>query len=248
MATGEAIENALIDELNDMGLPNMAATLDDIYHSDQFLQIDRLTLLALLIEAEYSDKISKRVNNRLRHAKLIGGPEELSNCVDSTSREYLPNGITENLASMNFVRKGRNICILGKSDSGKTYLAKAVGMEACKNFKVEYHHCDDFLEKLAVLKRDDFNKSQKRFQLLSKLDVLILDDFLLHTLVNEEEVKVLFHVLETRSENQKSTIVCSQRDPVSWTSLMLNDEISANAILKRVTKHYTIVINSKSAG
>ena len=107
--------------------------------------------------------------------------------------------------------------------------------------------CDDFLEKLAVLKRVDFDKYQKRFQLFSKLDVLILDDFLLHTLVNEEEVKVLFNVLEIRSENQKTTIVCSQRDPVSWTSMMLNDEISANAILKRVTKHYTIVINSKSA-
>lgn len=121
-------------------------------------------------------------------------------------------------------------------------------MEACKNFKVEYHHCDDFLEKLAVLRRDDFNKYQKRFRLLAKLDVLILDDFLLHTLGNEEEVKVLFNVLETRSENQKSIIVCSQRNPVSWASMMLNDEISANAILKRVTKHYTIVINSKSAG
>lgn len=119
MVTGEAIENALIDELNDMRLPNMAATLDAIYHSEQFLQIDRLTLLASMIEAEYSDKISKRVNYRLRLARLIGGPEELSNCVDPTSREYLPNGITENLASMNFVRKSRNICILGKSDSGK---------------------------------------------------------------------------------------------------------------------------------
>ena len=166
-------------------------------------------MLASMIEAEYSDKSSKRVNNRLRNARLIGGPEKLSNYVDSISREYLPNGITENPASMNFVRKDRNICILDKSDSGKTYLARAVGMEACKKFKVEYHHFNDFLEKLAALKRNDFNKYQKRFQLLAKLDVLILDGFLLHTLVNEEEVKVLFNVLETRSENQKSTIVCS---------------------------------------
>ncbi|MCD7956813.1 MAG: ATP-binding protein [Lachnospiraceae bacterium] len=78
-----------------------------------------------------------------------------------------------------------------------------------------------------------------------KLDLLILDDFLLHTITDESEVKILFMVLEKRCESQKSTIVCSQREPKSWSSMILNDEVSANAILKRATRHYTIVINSK---
>lgn len=75
-----------------------------------------------------------------------------------------------------------------------------------------------------------------------KLDLLILDDFLLHTITDEREIKVLFEVLEKRSELSKSTIVCSQREPKSWASMILNDEVSSNAIMKRATKHYTIVI------
>lgn len=76
-------------------------------------------------------------------------------------------------------------------------------------------------------------------------DLLILDDFLLHTNVNEREVKILFKILEARCESERSTIVCFQRESKSWASIILNDEVSANAIIKRATKHYTLVINVK---
>ena len=49
--------------------------------------------------------------------------------------------------------------------------------------------------------------------------------------------------LETRNENKKSTIVCSQRSTSSWTSMILNDEVSSNSVVKRVTKHFTVLIN-----
>ena len=79
-----------------------------------------------------------------------------------------------------------------------------------------------------------------------KLDLLILDDFLLHTITDEREIKVLFEVMEKRSELSRCTIVCSQREPNSWASMILNDEVSANAILKRATKHYTVVIQPRN--
>ena len=79
----------------------------------------------------------------------------------------------------------------------------------------------------------------------ARVELLILDDFLLHTITDEREIKVLFELLEKRSELRKSTIICSQREPKSWASMMLNDEVSSNAILKRATKHYVIVIPEK---
>ena len=77
-------------------------------------------------------------------------------------------------------------------------------------------------------------------------DLLILDDFLLHTITDEREVKILFEILEKRSEMKLSTFICSQREPACWGSMILNDEVSANAILKRATKHYTVVIRPRS--
>ena len=51
--------------------------------------------------------------------------------------------------------------------------------------------------------------------------------------------------MEKRLKLTKSTIICSQRDPKSWQAMIMNDEISSNALLKRATKHYVIVIRPK---
>ena len=186
--------------------------------------------------------MNKRSQGHLRSAHLRGCPQELTNCVDSAEREYLPRGITETLSTLDFIDSGLNVCILGPSDSGKSYLAKALGIVACNNYKVEYHHCETLLETLVALKAQDYSKYQKRLKKICSAALLILDDFLLHTITDEREVKVLFEILEKRCEINLSTIICSQREPASWSSMILNDEVSANAILKRATKHYTVVI------
>ena len=46
-----------------------------------------------------------------------------------------------------------------------------------------------------------------------------------------------------KKRKQKSTIECSLRSPSSWTSMILNDEVSSNSVVKRVTKHFTVLIN-----
>ena len=238
----------LIDALNELGMPMMAATLDGLYRSKNFLEMDHLSLLTAMIEPEYSAHTTKKLNNRLKRAGLISFPGQISDCMDSGEREYFPTGITESLGEMSFIRDGMNICILGPSDSGKSYLAKSLGIEACHDYRVAYHHCESLLEELVSLKGRDYGKYQRKIKFLVKLDLLILADFLLHTISDEREIKVLHELLEVRSELSRSVIVCSQREPKSWTSMMLNDEVSSNAILKRVTKHYTVVINPKNGG
>lgn len=238
----------LIDALNELSMPMMAATLDGLYRSKNFLEMDHLSLLTAMIEPEYSAHTTKKLNNRLKRAGLISFPGQISDCMDSGEREYFPTGITESLGEMSFIRDGMNICILGPSDSGKSYLAKSLGIEACHDYRVAYHHCESLLEELVSLKGRDYGKYQRKIKFLVKLDLLILDDFLLHTISDEREIKVLHELLEVRSELSRSVIVCSQREPKSWTSMMLNDEVSSNAILKRVTKHYTVVINPKNGG
>jgi DNA replication protein DnaC len=183
-----------------------------------------------------------RLNNRLSTAHLKGCPEDIAMCVNSAAREYKPDGIAETLGTLDFIDKGQNVCILGPSDIGKSYLAKALGILACSRFSVEYHHCEPLVESLAAMKAKAYDKYQKKIRQLTKRDLLIIDDFLLHSITDEREIKVLFEVLEKRSELSKSTIVCSQREPKSWKSMILNDEVSSNAIMKRATKHYTVVI------
>ena len=204
--------------------------------------MDKLDFLSELLAPEFKDKVTKTINNRLRTARLIGTPCEIDSCVDSTKRRYVPTGLPGILSSMQFIRDGLNVCILGASDSGKTYLAKALGTEACMNYRVSYNRCNELLESLVAMKSADYASYERRMRRIMNFHLLILDAFLLNTITDEREVKILLEILEKRIELSRSTIVCSQREPESWKAMIMNDEVSANAIMKRATKHYTIMI------
>ena len=60
MLTGKALFNTLVAELNDMGLPGMSSTLDEMYRSADFVKLDPLMAIAMLVEPEYQKKITKR--------------------------------------------------------------------------------------------------------------------------------------------------------------------------------------------
>ena len=241
MITGNKMVGEIAAELIEISLPNMASALQTIYRSDDYCKMDHLAFLNAILTPEYDAKMEKRLSNRLDNANL-----KVSKCVNSPDREYRPDGITDTLRTLDFIDMGLNVCILGPSDSGKSYLAKALAIHACTRFSVEYHHCETLLERMQAMKTASYNKYQKRMTQLTKRGLLVLDDFLLHTISEEGEVKILFELLERRLELHNSTIICSQREPKSWTSMIYNDEVAANALMKRVTKHYTVVITPHS--
>ncbi len=77
---------------------------------------------------------------------------------------------------------------------------------------------------LVSLKNADYEKYKRKVRLYERLDLLIIDDFLLNTVTDERETKVLFEVLNNRIEHSKSTIICSQREPKSWASSPVHDD------------------------
>ncbi len=66
--------NELVDELNELKLGCMAASLDALYHSKTFDELDAVSLLEQVIGPEYQNKASQRFQNRLKHAHLSGCP------------------------------------------------------------------------------------------------------------------------------------------------------------------------------
>ena len=126
MDKGETILLDLEAQMQDIGMSLMAKKLDQIYRSPDYLIMDKLVLISEILAPEYQDRTTKRLNNRLKNARLIGTPCDISKCVDSTGRQYTPTGAPKLLSSLKFIEDGLNVCILGASDSGKTYLAKAL--------------------------------------------------------------------------------------------------------------------------
>lgn len=247
MNTGTKELKSILDELNELKLPHMAAELEVLYNQPAFVNAGRLELISAIVHAEYTITVANRYMSRLKKAKLKGSDNCLDRCVDSKERQYQPQDVVKTLATLNFIRKGMNLCIFGASDSGKTYLARALGTEACREYRVGYYHCEDLVSELAAVRKTDYMKYQKKMKSIVNLDLVILDDFLLHPITEDDEVKALYDVLEKRNELSKSCIICSQREPRAWPSMLMEDEVSSNSLLKRVTKHYNVMIEGKVA-
>lgn len=248
MNTGTKELTSILEELDELKLPHMAAKLEELYKQPDFVNAGRLELINEIVHAEYSVTIDNRYASRLKRAKLKGSACEIDHCKDSKERQYQPLDIVKTLDTLDFIRNGMNLCIFGASDSGKTYLAKALGVEACREFRVAYYHCEELVGDLAEIRRTDYPKYKKRLRSVVNLDLVILDDFLLHPITEDNEVKALYDVLERRNEMSKSCIICSQREPKAWPSMLMEDEVSSNSILKRVTKHYNVMIERKVSG
>ena len=69
--------------------------------------------------------------------------------------------------------KSMNVCILGPSDSGKSYLANAIGVRGCYRGSVLYSHCEKLLEVMAALKKKDYAKFKKKMKSFARLDPLM---------------------------------------------------------------------------
>ena len=103
-----------------------------------------------------------------------------------------------------FILQGIDIGPLGESDAGKSYLAKAIGIKACNRYNVVYFHREELLKIKVALKEQDYDKYARKMKKYLKWELIILDDFLLHTITDEREIKILFELLEKRNEQRKT--------------------------------------------
>ena len=216
MNTGTKELKSILEELDELKLPHMAAELETLYKQPSFVNTGRLELISTIIHAEYIVAIANRYTSRLTKAKLKGSDSCLDQCVDSRERQYQPQDIVRTLSSLDFIRDGMNLCVFGASDSGKTYLARALGAEACREYRVAYYHCEELVSELAATRKIDFKQYQKKVKAIVKLDLVILDDFLLHPITEDDEVKALYDVLEKRNELSRSCISQRHGHPCLW--------------------------------
>ena len=194
--------------------------------SQQQLSADEL--ITLLIEAEYEDRQNRKVSRYLRAARFRyqASVEE----VDFSAARGLEKNQLIRLASCQFLEKQENILITGPTGVGKSYLASALGHQACmKGYKVLYYNTAKLFAQLKMSRAD--GSYMKLINRLEKQHLLVLDDFGLHPL-DEENRLMLLEVIEDR-HGRRSTIITSQLPVIKWHELFQSQTI-ADAVLDRV--------------
>lgn len=185
-------------------------------------------LITLLIESEYTDR-QNRKTERLRKGAKFRYDASIEE-IEFTSERNLDKSAVLRLATCNFIKAAENIIITGATGVGKSFLASAIGNQACLlGYKVLYTNISKLFSKLKMLKADrsDIREKEK----IEKHDLLILDDFGLEELDLENRLALL-EIIEDR-QGRKSTIITSQLPVSSWHSVIA-DQTIADAILDRL--------------
>lgn len=151
--------------------------------------------------------------------------------IDYNARREINKDQILSLISMNFIRSYQNIVITGKTGTGKSYLAQALGNRAIVDgFTVYYIRAANLLEEIKIARLDGtYTNLIKKY---TKYKLLIIDDFGVSP-ISSDDATNLFEVIESRFEIS-STLISSQLPVKQWYEYLNNNTV-ADAILDRIS-------------
>lgn len=222
------LKHPTLDQLNQLGLAGMAAAFGDLAENAEAASLGHAEWLALLLDHEATYRNDRRLALRLRQAKFRhrAVPED----VDYRASRGLDRRLFAMLLKGDWIANHENCAIIGPTGVGKSWLACAIGYQACRNNRsVLYTRLPRLLNDLALAKGD--GRLAARLKSLAKVDVLLLDDWGLEPLDATARPHLL-EILEDRY-GRKSTLVTSQIPVARWFDL-IGDPTYADAILDRL--------------
>ena len=225
------INQSTFDKLIEMHLTAMADALRTQLKDPKMEELPFEDRVGMLVDVEYCS----RKNNRLK--KLIMGAEfDQSDAsimdINFTSGRKLNKDIIRRLATCEYIAEHHNLFVTGATGSGKTYMACAFGMEACKQYyKTKYVRLPDLLLDLEIARNDGtYRKTLSKY---TNPVLLVIDEWLLLKPTDHEQ-KDIFELL-SRRRKKSSTIFCSQYASDGWyEQLGGTDGPLADAILDRI--------------
>ena len=184
--------------------------------------------LALLVDREVLHRENRRLARLLKAAKL-----RVDACVEDMDYRH-PRGLQKShmaqLSSCDWIRQSLNLCLTGPTGCGKTWIACALGNQACRQgLSVRYLRLPTLLEQLRIA-HGDGSYARLMGQLL-KTDLLILDDWGIQPLTRPQR-NDLMEVIEDRHD-RRSTLIASQLPVEHWHDY-IGEATLADAILDRL--------------
>lgn len=233
---------AMLDDLN---LPQAAIRWKEIVNSPELADFTPQQLFREVIEAQYVETMNNRYKTNLRLSKLIDKSALAENLVTSNKRRY-NDAVVQQPLSFRFAEERLNVGIYGITEAGKSYFMSAFCNEACRrNYRCMYVDYCDLLDELLVLsRREDLEKYRKRLKYYARIQILFIDDFAISR-YSEDGIKILYHLIKTRTDLKTPTMFTSQYAPSEWGKYLSDEEGcygKLDGIRRRLTTGYTVHI------
>ena len=233
-----------LDALSRLKLHGMSEALQRQMADPNVQQLSFEERLALLVEREVAHRDNRRLGRLWKACQAKERVAALEDIDYRAPRTGLDRAQLAGLATNDYIRNALDILIDGTTGSGKTYLACALGQNACRaGLSAWYVRAPRLFEELALCHAD--GTFRKRLAAIARIQLLIVDDFAISP-IGPRERNDLLELLDDRV-GSRSTIVCSQLPPKSWHEY-LNDPTVADAIMDRlIHRSHKIHLQSKQS-
>jgi len=221
--------SSLLQQLDILGFTGFKAALQRQSEDANYAQLPFEERLYQLLEAEQSERTDKKIKRLLSQAKLKDRQASLD-AVEYSSKRGLERSQILSLASGEYISKGQNVLVTGATGVGKSFLAQALAKQAIfEGYSARYYRVSRLLEEIKIARLE--GSYTKALQKLSRINLLILDDFGV-TPLKADELNDLFEVIEERTLSG-STIITAQLPIKEWHNYLGNATI-ADAMMDRL--------------
>lgn len=218
-----------INQLKDLGLDGMATAFTELEAQDKSRDLTHADWLALLLDREAAYRSTRRFETRLRAARLRHGQASVED-VDWRSPRKLDKALFQSLATCRWIADHRNLLVTGPCGVGKSWLSCALAQKACRDgYSVHYARVPRLFADLELAHGD--GRFQRLFRTLTKVDLLILDDWGPERLTADQR-RDLMEIIEDRY-GSGSTLITSQLTTSAWHDV-IGEPTFADAILDRI--------------
>jgi DNA replication protein DnaC len=217
-----------LEKIKRLRLLGMARAYETSLENDGLARLSGDELVKMLVEAEWDDRLNRNIERRLRNARFRY--QSSMESIDYQVDRNLDRGEIMRFAECNFIEKHENIIITGSTGIGKSYIATALGQQACTmGFKVYYANLAKLFTKLKMGKAD--GSYMKEITRIERQDLLILDDFGLVPIDNQNRA-ALMEIVEDR--HKKASMIITSQLPVNCWYEVIGEKTIADAILDRI--------------
>ena len=217
-----------LEKMKKMKLTGMHRALKTSLESGKQEEYTSDEMVAHIVDAEWDERQNRSIDQKVKNARFRykAAVEEFHYGVD---RNMERNQLMR-FAECTFIGKHENILITGSTGVGKSYIASAIGYQACSlGYRVLYHNVPKLFAKLKMAKAD--GTYAKELAKIERHHLLILDDFGLQPL-DAQSRAALMEIIEDR--HGKSSLIVTSQVPVSKWHEVIGEKTVADAILDRI--------------